>query len=97
MNYLVSSTQTPFQPVEVEPCPEMNYPVFNTQPPFQPVEVAHHSSSFLGFLGYPPSYINNPEIGDSEIELELLGDISLEIEQVLETSRGAVSDFTLLQ
>ena len=75
----------------------MNYPVYSTQPPFQPVEVAHHSPSFLGLLGYPPSYVNNPETGDSEIELELLGDISLEIEQVLEPSRGAVSDFTLLQ
>ena len=86
MNYPVSSTQTPFQPVEVEPCPEMNYPVFSTRPPFKPVEVAHHSSSFLGSLYecYPPSYVNNPEIGDREIEL------------VLETSRGALSDFTLL-
>ena len=56
----------------------------STQPPFQPVEIAHHSPSFLGLLGYPPSYVNNPEIGDSEIELEL------------ETSRGALRDFTLL-
>ena len=65
----------------------MNYPVSSTQTPFQPVEVAHHSSSFLGSLCecYPLSYVNNQEIGDREIELEL------------ETSRGALRDFTLLQ
>ena len=50
-----------------------------------------------GDCGVSTSYVNvpvNPEIGDSDIELELLGDREIELE--IETSRGALRDFTLL-
>ena len=79
-------TKLPVKPISSTNFEPIDYSAPSNQSIYETVDVAH-SSNFLGMLnecGIPPSYANDQEIEDREIELEL------------ETSRESLKSFTLL-
>ena len=79
-------TKLPVKPISSTNFEPIDYSAPSNQSFYETVDVAH-SSNFLGMLnecGIPPSYANDQEIEDREIELEL------------ETSRESLKSFTLL-